>query len=188
MYKGTKLLKPLIRRLIYSVICLLFMPCGTKLSLYFLFQGDVASCGASDQSRDHRAALMRWTRGPSDQNSNTCLKTHLSELISAVYRDRLTAEINPIDEDAMNHRSIVTAGSKSNDQIKTTIHIKRTYDRSRQSRSSSDPTAEIDFGFYINRSSRREDVFAFNPKILLVYSIKSRAVCFLVFVSDFRFQ
>ena len=77
MYKGTKLLNPLIRRIIYSVIYLLFMPCGTKLSLYFLFQGDVASCGASDQSRDHRAALMRWTHGPSDQNSTTCLKNLL---------------------------------------------------------------------------------------------------------------
>ena len=148
----------------------------------------MASLGASDQSRDHRAALMRWTRGPSDQNSNTCLKTHLSELISAVYRDRLTAEINPIDEDAMNHRSIVTAGSKSNDQIKTTIHIKRTYDRSRQSRPSSDPTAEIDFGFYINRSSCREDVFAIISQILLVENSKSCAVCSRAFLTHFRFQ
>ena len=39
MYKGTKLLKPLIRCIIYSVIYLLFMPCGTKLSLYFFISG-----------------------------------------------------------------------------------------------------------------------------------------------------
>ena len=66
MYKGTKLFNPLIRRIIYSVIYLLFMPCGTKLSLY-LISGDVAASRSSDQNRDDRVASITWTRGPHDQ-------------------------------------------------------------------------------------------------------------------------
>ena len=62
----------------------MFFSVWDYVPLFLLVVGRVACRGASDGNCDEDRVSMRWTRGPPDLQSSTCLKYHLSEIIQAV--------------------------------------------------------------------------------------------------------
>ena len=62
-----------------------FLPCGTKVPSFILFQGDMASFRASDSIAINAMTSMRWTRSPPHQESNAYVIGGVSERIRAVH-------------------------------------------------------------------------------------------------------
>ena len=153
---------------------------------------------------------MRWTRGPPDQKSTTCLFIHLSELIWTVDRDNYNGPdyAHPMDIRFNRDRQIKIQRTRSSDAS----HPQYSVDSCRPS--ISDRTIKIEDDDlikrclivivhcdglviqwpkskiipYKDRSSRRKNVPVINHQIHRVYSIKSRAVYFLLFLTHFRFN
>ena len=86
-YRKTRLLNPIFSRTLYTDESPQFIPCGTKIFPFSLFQGDVVSFRASDSIVINAMTSMRWTRDPSDQTINTCFNSVISERIITVDQD-----------------------------------------------------------------------------------------------------
>ena len=153
---------------------------------------------------------MRWTRGPPDRKSTTCLFIHLSELIQTIDRDNYSGPdyVHPMDIRFNRDRQIKIQCTRSSDASLPQYSV----DSSRPSISDRTITIEDDDSIkrrlivifhcdglviqrpkskivpYKDRSSRRKNVFAIFHQIHCVCSIKSCAVYFLLFLTHFRFN
>ena len=153
---------------------------------------------------------MRWTRGPPDRKSATCLFIHLSELIWTVDRDNYNGPdyAHPMDIQFNRDRHIKIQCTRSSDASLPQYSV----DSSRPSISDRAIKIEDDDSIkrrlivivhcdglviqptkskivpYKDRSSQRKNVHVIHHQIHRVYSIKSRAICFLLFLTHFHFN